>query len=339
MKHERQALLHTLESVAPGLANREALEQSGCFVFRDGHVWTFNDEVCCRAPLESDITGAVAAKPLLELLRKLTESVLDLAPNDESRTQLRVRGKRRRAGITMEAAVQLPIDQVEQPAEDAYKDLAPNFCDALAVVQGCASKDPQAFELTCLHITPTYMEACDNHQLARYEIKTPIKEPVLVKRDSLKHLVGLGVTEVAATLSWLHFRAPSGLVVSCRREIGEYCRLDDILAAEGEAMTLPGALGDVIERAEIFSGESTEENAVVVTLTKGEFRLKGIGNSGFYEERKAASWDGPEVSFLIGPKMLVELSEKSADCLVGEGTLSVDSGQFRYVTVLGEPAG
>ena len=56
--------MHKLEAVSPGLATREAIEQSSCFVFKDGRVMTFNDEVACSIDCELGFDGAVAAKPL-----------------------------------------------------------------------------------------------------------------------------------------------------------------------------------------------------------------------------------------------------------------------------------
>ena len=47
----REAFLRTLEAVQPGLDPTGAIEQSSCFIFKDGAVMTFNDEVSCRMDL------------------------------------------------------------------------------------------------------------------------------------------------------------------------------------------------------------------------------------------------------------------------------------------------
>ena len=62
MKIQREELIRKLESVQPGLAVRETIEQSSTFVFYHGDVHTLNDEVYCRCPSGLD-PKAKAAVP------------------------------------------------------------------------------------------------------------------------------------------------------------------------------------------------------------------------------------------------------------------------------------
>jgi hypothetical protein len=332
MRLNREQLLRSLEAVAPGLATREAIEQSSCFVFQDGRVITFNDEIACSIDCEVGLDGAVAAKPLMDLLGKMTEEIINFEPKGG---EVLVSGKRRRAGITLEADISLPVDSVEVPTE--WNQLDPEFADAVAVVQQCASKDANQFALTCIHITPDCVEACDNFQLARYPLDTGVTKPCLVKRDSLKHVSGLGMTEVSETRVWIHFRNPSGLVLSVRREVMAYQELDAILDVAGTPTTLPGGLSEAIERAEIFSGENSDNNVLVVVLKDNELRLRGVGATGWFEERKKVKWEGKPLRFNIAPKLLLDITEKTNDCFITEGRLKVDGGgKFTYVTCLGK---
>jgi hypothetical protein len=74
----------------------------------------------------------------------------------------------------------------------------------------------------CINLTPRFVEAWDNFQIARYKIKTGLTEPVLVRQSSIKHVVSLGMTETAETQGWLHFKNPNGLVLSCRRYVDQF---------------------------------------------------------------------------------------------------------------------
>jgi len=100
MKIKREVLLKQLEVVSPGLASKEIIEQSSHFVFQDGKVITFDDEISCTGNLSLEVTGAIQGKPLLELLRKLQESEIDITHKDG---ELIIKGKGRRAGIRMES--------------------------------------------------------------------------------------------------------------------------------------------------------------------------------------------------------------------------------------------
>ena len=332
MRQDREELLRKLEAVSAGLAVKETVEQSSCFVFKDGRVITFNDQVSCSIECSIGFEGAVAATPLLNLLGKLAEKEIDVSVADG---EILVKGKGRLSGITLEAKIQLPIDAVEKPED--WNKLNPEFADAIGVVQECASKNVNNFHLTCVHITSEHVEACDNFQLCRYPIDTPcIENDCLVKRDSIKHIIGLGMTEICVTKTWLHFRNPSGLVLSVRREISDYEDLDKILSTDGTPTTLPGGLAEAVEKAEIFSAENSENNVVLVELRKDQLRLRGVGVNGWYEERKDVKWSGEPLSFNIAPKFLVAITERTNDCRIAPGLLKIDSGKFIFVTCLGK---
>lgn len=330
MRINREEILRKLEQVRPGLAVREVIEQSAAFVFREGHVFTFNDEVFARVALPSDLTGAVHAAPLLTLLSKLADEEVELAV---SGGELLVNGKRGRSGIKMEAEVLLPIESVEIPTE--WAELNPEFVDAVEIVQTCASGNDTNFNLTCIHIHPDWLEACDNYQITRYPLKTGVSEPILVRKEAIKHIIGLGMNEIAFGASWIHFRSPVGLSLSCRRWTEKYPDYTPILNVTGTKTVLPGGLGEEVAKAEIFSADNARDNQVLVQLKEDRLRLKGEGAHGWYESRAKIAYRGPEISFLIAPKLLTEITGRTNECEIAPGRLKIDAGRFFYLACLG----
>ena len=73
MKINREEFLRTLEFVSAGLSSREFIQQSTCFVLVGGMIRTFNDEISCSCESPMDGEGAIPAKPMLDLLRKMPE--------------------------------------------------------------------------------------------------------------------------------------------------------------------------------------------------------------------------------------------------------------------------
>lgn len=332
MRMNRQELLQRLESVQAGLANREVLEQSSCFVFKGGKVLTFNDRIACSQDCPIEFEGAVTAKTFLESLRKLPEDDLDFLVKDE---QLVIRGAGRQVKVRREAEVLLPIDTVEIPQR--WAGLHEDFAEAVDIVAQCAAKDDENFSLTCVHITPDHIEACDNYQATRFPVPTPLRRDTIVPRDAIKQVVALGMTEYAETKTWLHFRNPAGLVVSVRRYLEDYPNLDELLAPiNGTPATLPGSLGEAVARAEVFSAEQADANSVLVELASDRMRLIGRGVSGEYEERKHIKYEGPPISFLIAPKLLTAITDRHTECEIAPGRLQIDTGRFVYVTCLGD---
>ena len=327
----RDDLLQQLESVQPGLSPKEHIEQSSCFAFKDGKVMTYNDEVACSHDCSLKIEGAVKAVPLLEMLRKMKEEELELTPKEEV---LIVKGKRREAGVRMESTIQLPIDSVEPPAK--WKKLPEGFTDAVSMVQTCASTDQSEFVNTCVHIHPEWVEACDNFQVSRYYMEMGIKKPTIIRRNSLKPVVGLDVIEYSLTSSWIHFRNAEGLVISCRRWTDDYPDYSPFVNSKGKVTVLPKGLADAAEKAQVFSSENADENQVLLELKPGGMRITGRGASGYFREMKSLKYEGKSLAFNISPALLIEITKRHNECRIAPGTLKVDGGTWVYVACLGE---
>ncbi len=334
MKINREDLLMRLDSVQAGLSKREVIEQSSCFVFRDGTVATYNEEVCCRTEVPLHIEGAVAAVPLLEILRKLPEEELDI---EIQGSELIVKGKKRRCGITIQKEILLPVDQVEVP--EKWRKLHPDFSDAVSLVRQSTCDNNSAFILTCIHIHPDYMEACNNVRLTRYTLETKVKQPFLVKGEHLMHICPLGVVRFSETPSWVHFQDPSGLIISMRRYMDDYVNLDPMIPAKGNKITLPKGLPEAVEKALVFTGENAESNDVTIQLKGGKLIVVGQGISGWYKEMKSISYAGAEMAFTISPKLLTDLSARHSECEITQDKLIVRGSSFVYVTSLGVPTG
>lgn len=328
MRINREELLNVLESVSPGLAQREIIEQSSCLVFFNEKVCTFNDEIACfrKSPLK--IEGAVRAAPFLALLNKLKEDQIDIELTDSG---LSIKGKKRKANLVMEQEVSLPVKDIEIPED--WIPIDPELSEAVRIVHSCASSDESEFILTCVHIHPDYLEACDRFQIARYLVNTGLKESILVRAESLKKILGYDMTEMSETSSWLHFKNPAGLVLSLRKHVDDYKSLDAFLEKDDiTPMKLPGGLEEVVANAEIFSVDNTVGNRIIVNLKTDRILIEGQGVSGWYKEMKSIQYSGEPIKFKISPKLLIEVSKKANECGVGKGRLFVDTGKLTYVT-------
>lgn len=331
MKISREKLLEKLESITAGIAKREIVEQSGCFVFTKTRALSFNDEVACsiKTPLKG-IEGAIKAEPLLAILRKLGEKEVDVSSNGQ---ELLVRGNRRRTKIKCEQEVQLQWDIVDMPK--TWSEMPEEFAEAVSLVRSCASRDESQFSLTCIHVHPDYLEACDNWQAARYRINTGIESDYLVRASSLAHIAQMPLTHIGHTEEWLHFRNDEGLVLSCRRWIEEeYKPLDRIINLKGKKkVELPKRLAESVDKCTIFSSEE-EKGGLLVDLRPGEARLIGEGPSGSHEERPKIDYKGEPLKFLIDPKLFLALLSRSSDAKLASSALVVDAEALRYVVFM-----
>lgn len=331
MEINRKALLGTLESVQPGLSTEATVEQSDCFLFRDGRVFTYDDEVACSSECSVEFTGAVKAKPLLELLQKLPEEVLEV---EAGAKELKIKGQRRRSGVRMEEEVLLAVDQINWPEDDGWKDLPKDFCEAVEVVRQCVSKDEGSFSLTCVHITPEFVESCDNYQATRFRLNTGFEQVALIRSRAILHLAAMSVVQFAEGESWIHFRNASGITLSCRRYSEEYPDLEDILTIDGTVAVLPEGLGEAVELAKIFSRENSDTTNVELTLTQNRLTISGEGPSGWYREVKKVQYEGDDLTFHISPAMLKAVVARSLECTIAHDKLWIDAGKFTFLTAL-----
>lgn len=331
MKVEREKLLHALKLTEPGLSDRDVVEQSGCYVFQEGRIITFNDEIACSFETDLKIHGAVKAEQFLRILEKLKESYLDIS---EVENEILIKGKgNRRMGISKESKIQMPVDKLELPKK--WKDLPTEFSEAIEFVQECAGKDEAEWALTCVHVHPKYVEAFDNFQFARYHIKLDLKSEFLVRQASIKAIVTTAMTKISEGKNWVHFKNDDGLTLSCRRWKDDFLDCSAIAKATGEKVTLPKELIEGSDRAEVFSENNTRQNNIKVDLSKDQVILRGEGPYGWYSEKRKIDYSGKSYSFLIHPQMLIKLLVRENKCQINERLLKVQSGKKSvYVTSL-----
>lgn len=292
---------------------------------------TFNDEVACRKKIGINVTGAVQASTLLDILGRLEDKELMVRENEKG--ELEFKGAMKGFGVTKDAEIFLPIDRVEIPKK--WKPLPKEFLEGIGQVQHCVSTDESRFLLTCIHIHPEYIEACDNHQVMRFRVDTGMEESLLVRGTSIAPVVQLGMEEVSLTKAWIHFRNSRGLVFSARRHTEEYPSLEDVMKVKGKAITLPKGLKDASDRASVFATDKSGEPSVVVNLSNGVIRVKGVGLTGWYREVKEVVYEGPSMEFIISPELLKLVCEKYQSAIIGDGKLKATGGNWDYVTVLG----
>lgn len=334
---DREEFLQKLQEVQPGLSKSEIVEQSSCFVFKDGKIITFNEQIACiaKSGLPAEAQGAVQHKKFIDMLRKFPDPTVAL---EFSKKQVVIRGKNKDSEHAIEHKILIPIEVVKVP--DKWKKISDDFTDAIGIVQECATKDETAFTLTCIHIHPQWMEAFDNTQMARYTLKTGVAKPFLVSRDSIKFLPAYDLTHIAETDKWLHFKTATGTVISIERylaEAGDYQNLTEILGIKGMPIVFPKALDKAADRANVHSADNTDKNLVTIELKPGKLRIIGLGDQGKYRQQMNVKYSGKPTKFQIAPNLLCEILKRDTECTISKTfKLKVDGGKFVYIACLEE---
>ncbi len=266
--------------------------------------------------------------------------VLGKLPDDEltatvEKGRLTFDGRGKKSWWNTEADIILPVANVETPT--VWLPLHKDFCEAINTVAPCAAGAKYSFELTCVHLAPKWVEAGDNYQCCRWRLKTGLEESTLVRADSVKHVASLGMSEFAVTPSWMHFRNEKQVTLSCRRYLETYPDRTAYLDVTGQPVTLGKGLADACTRAGVFSSENGDLDFVRVVLKPGKIKVVGEGVSGGHEERRKCAYDGPDLDFLISPKLLAKIVTEHPDVQVAAGTLKVSGAKWAFVAALGAP--
>lgn len=324
MKINRNALLTALNAVNPGVATKEALQQSASFVFtEDGRVCTFNDDIAVSHPVEVNFTGAVPAKEFLALIGKLKGAEIELSVSEG---ELRVVGSKAKAGLRLEAEIHLPLDELGLP--DQWEPLPSNFLPAVKFCLFSAGRDANKAALTHIHVLEDCVESCDNDRATRYFTSEDVAmRELMIPAQAARHLIGYGCDEYATTDGWLHFRNAQDVTFSCRTTEESYPNLDRFLECKGGKGEFPEELGEMLDRANTLS----DGERVNVALNGSKLTVSTEGVAGWYEEPARVKYTGKAVDFDIHPDFLVSMLKIGTSIVIAEGRLLFQTDDFVHI--------
>jgi hypothetical protein len=334
----RETLSASLSLVSAGLSTRNFVEQSSCFVFEHGWVYTYNEEVCCRAKLPPGLevlTGAVRAEPLVAALDAVSDDDVTLNPKPG---RLDLAAGAAKVWVRMESEILLPARDVGLPDVWAPVD-AQRFKSAVLTAAATAGTNDEEFVTVCVHLHPEFVEASDRKQVYRCTIDTGVPESFLVRAASLAKCVDIGPTNIGVTDEWVHFRTNTsgrGLYVSARRHVEDYPDLTPSLEFRGTPARLPESGVAASKLGGVFTASDKENNKLLVRVSAGTMVVVGEGAFGGAEIHLPMTYDGPPVSFRIPPATLARVIKEYNACEIGANKLRASGEDWVYMTVLGK---
>jgi DNA polymerase III sliding clamp (beta) subunit (PCNA family) len=334
---QKEALLKALETVRPGLASKEMIEQSTSFAFMSDRVVTYNDEISISHPVEGlDIEGAIKAEELYKLLSKLKGDELKLK---KTAKEITITSDKTTAGITLQSEIKLPLEEIGELGK--WKILPEGFVDKLTFCLFSCSRDMGRPVLTCIHVNKAgYIESCDNlrltHSLQGEEM--PV-DTFLIPQSSAQQLVKYGVNKIAEGKGWVHFKTEEGTIFSCRIFQDNFPDTSKILEVEGKEITLPHSMDNIIDRASIFSKrEYALDEEVEVIIEDGQMTVWAQSDTGWIKEETKVRYRGDKISFSINPKFLKEILPIIRKGVLGENKIKFVGDNWQHVISLNSKA-
>lgn len=323
MKVNRLKLEEALAAVMPGIAKKEALQQSASFVFQNGKVFAFNDDIAVSHPVTVNFTGVVPAKNFLDLIGKLKPAEIELTLSEG---ELRVVGSKAKAGLRLEAEICLPLEDLGMPEE--WEPLPANFAPAVKFCLFSAGRDANKAALTHIHVLEDCVESCDNDRATRYFTSEDVAmRELMIPASAARHLINYNCNEYAETDGWLHFRNAQDVTFSCRTTEESYPNLDRFLECKGEKGEFPEEMGEMLDRADTMS----DGERVNVALNGSKLTVSTDGNAGWYEEIARVKYAGKPVDFDIHPDFLVSMLKIGTTIVIAEGRLLFQTDDFIHI--------
>lgn len=332
MKVNREELVKILKVARIGTTPKELIEQSHSFVFSEGEILTFNDEIMVKGPCPLDFTTAVPADDFEGILARIPDEEIDISLHGN---EVLIKGRRKRAGISCFQDILLPFNAV--PAPSKWSKLKKDVEGVLQQAARTCGKDLTQILSTLVYVTPDRIEASDNFRLFRQEITTGFPKEVLLPASSIGTLGSLSLRKVSIGKGWAHFRTKADQIISIRCYHGKYHakkEMDSVLELkEGKKITLPKNLGKIISRTEIMSG-SGYDSRIHMAIAGGILKVTSRKDSGWYREKKKIDYDGEDISFYINPDFLVEVLQKTRTVRIAEGKMKIAAKGMQFVVSL-----
>ena len=335
MNIQKEQLKKALETVKPGLAGKEIIEQSTSFAFMGDRVVTYNDEISISHPVEGlNLTGAIRAEELYQLLSKLKREEIEVEITD---TEVILTSGKMKAGLILQSEIKLPLDEIGEISK--WKSLPDNFAEAVQFVASSCSSDMSRAILTCVHIVSNQCEASDAYQIAQFQFSSglPSKTNLLIPASSIREVIKINPTKIATGSGWVHFQNEAGTVLSCRVFEDEFPDTGEHMEIEGTELTFPKTITEILDRASVFAKQvvSTDET-ITITLANNRMKIAGKSDSGWFEEEANTKFSAESTSFMITPSLFRNILNRSNSCVLGSSKVKFSGENWDFMVLLKE---
>jgi hypothetical protein len=264
----KERLLQSLMRVKPGLAKKDIIAQASKFVFKDGHVYTFNDEIAVSHPLEHPLNGVIPADEFYKFISKINDDTIKIAT--EGPVLYIKDTKSLSVELNIEEEVKLPIADMSSPS--LWYTIPDDFNEALTFALLSVGTDLSKPVLTCIHWTPQYIESCDNFRLTRYTINTPdLTAPILLSNKIISNLKNYTPVQFSIADKWAHFKTVDDCIFSCRVYSADYVDLSVIFNKEyNQEIIFTDSMISLLDKMVILAEKDIHgKSKAIMTVTSG----------------------------------------------------------------------
>lgn len=304
---QKKTLLESLKACMPGIESGNAtLEGADLFVFANGKIFTYNDNVSVTVPIhdegmiEEGVTGCVRAEEFFKVVSKFPGDEIKFAKGGENSWVLKC-GKAKAEMTLLEFDYGMRMKNVEVD-EDGWKELPEDFGYALNVCKMSVNKTTYGG----IYFAKNNVFSTDGNQINTYNFADGVDLPEVWVSDKcvaellkMKKFVSMQVQN-----NWAHFKGEDGTVFSVKllnvegypvQAIGRVMGSTEKTTAAFNG-TFPVELFKAIDRAASFAIELNDRNTVRLAVSREKIDVSAETNAGKYTEK--VEWnEGVEAEF------------------------------------------
>ena len=339
----RQGVLNILGDVRPAL---NKTEQESVFIFGDGFVEAYNNEVAIRRNVSLKgfkLEGRVLSEGLFSALQKMSSEKVDITKKGN---EVILTAGRIKAGIPLlEAGKEKSVLD-----EGTWKwiDLPEGFLDALKMCQFSVGPESAPPTESCVFVDTKGGKAlsCDGFRATRHTFKANRSgSQFLLPGTSLKTVLDFKPTKISVPKQvgtgsdgWVRFGNDDSILalVVFPNDDANHIELVEQLFEFGKdhgKLTFPETLPDIVQRTAIFAKEEMSgDDHVDILASSGVMTFSSSGMRGWIEEEVDVDYKGEEITFSVSAPFLddvVNLNHR--DCLIGEDRMMFDGDQWQHV--------
>lgn len=336
---ETKELKHALETVKPGISNKEEIEQSSHFAFIENKVFSFNDELCIMCPVKDlNLTGTIDSGELYSYIAKVETELMEIEPEEN---ELKIKSGRSKIGLILNPEIKLPLDDAQLNERGKWCELPKDFADAIDFVsESCASGIENPVTI-CVHINDKgFVEGTDTHRLSHWKFDEVLEVPtVLIPASSMKVVAKFNPTHMASGNGWAHFRNRKRATLSCRCFNNAFMNTEKILAKpteKGIKVKFPEKLSNVIDRAQVFAARPQKSfETITIKASKGKLFVESQSEIGsWFRESLPIDYAGEDFSFMITPYLIKNILKQMNVCTIFKDRLRFESKNWIHIASL-----
>ncbi len=332
---KRIELLGVLNKLRPGLAKRGIVEQSTHFMFLGKDVATFSDQIAIIHPFETDFPFSVKGEEFYKLISGITEDELEFSIKDD---KLSIQSKTTKAGMSTIVDDKDRVDRLVTNLKKEMKDWTEVPKDLLAglyLAMFSAAKDLSQGTLSCVYVNGKDILSSDSLRASWYEMTEEV-EPFLIPAKDVNEIVKFtDIESMCQSENWVHFQTKGRVTFSVRKILGVFKDLKKKFDVEGDSITLPPTLKEVIDSIIFLSEGDIEVNKIIsMGIDKNKIICKAEKETGWVEKTVDFKYKGKPLQFLINPIFLSQILSKTTEMTLTENIALFSTDNFAHIVAL-----